>query len=354
MTLHYQYLLPRTAGTPARQLDDLCAQLQPLCSGGRAPVAARLYFSDLLNQAPAYMAHALRRTLEAGFVSLIEQPPLHPGCKMALLIATAPAGTFTAGGTPTCRLIRDDDGITHLYQTERLTPDEARPLSAAEQTELLFARHISRLRELGLNLCDHCHRTWIYVRDIDRHYAGAVTGRNRVFAREGLTADTHFIASTGIGGEGPCAEAAVCMDFYAASAHTGIRYLKAPDYLNPTAEYGVAFERGTLLCLPHERHAYISGTASIDRHGQILYPTDVGRQTDRLFLNISQLLAEAGMTLHDAAYLTVYLRDVADYADTARYMAAHFPHTPYLITLARVCRPGWLIEVECHARQAAG
>lgn len=348
MTLHYHYWKARTAGTLTEQLDDILARIsRHFGTATNELIAARVFFSDLQNQQQPFATHALGNLLRRGFLSLIEQPPLD-GSKIAVLTASAADAEHT-GGTPSRRMVHDADGIIHFYQSERLTPDEARGLTARQQTELLFERHIGWLHEHGLNLRDHCHRTWIYVRDIDRHYAGVVAGRNRVFAREGLTADTHFIASTGIGGEGPCAEAAVCIDFYATSAHSGIRYLKASDYLNPTAEYGVAFERGTLLCLPRQRHALISGTASIDCHGRILHPTDVTRQTDRLFLNIGKLLEEADMTLADAAYLTVYLRDVADYAATARYMAEHFPHTPYLITLARVCRPGWLIEVECHA-----
>ena len=346
MILQYQYLKPRPGGLAA-QLDDLAAQLDRLTEGGRQVVAARVYFSDLQNQADTYAAHALSRRLDEGFVSLIEQPPLD-GTKICVLVASAPKGSFSTEGTPDRRVVRED-GCIHLYQRARLTPDEARGLSVEEQTERLFERHTGWLREWGLNLKDHCHRTWIYVRDIDHNYAGVVSGRNHVFDREGLTTDTHFIASTGIGGDGPHAEAAVCIDFYSTSAHSGIQYLQALDYLNPTAEYGVAFERGTLLHLPEQTHGFISGTASIDRHGRILYPTSVEQQTERLFLNISRLLEDGGMTLEDAAYFTVYLRDVADYAATARYMQQHYPHTPWFISLARVCRPGWLIEVECHS-----
>ena len=41
-------------------------------------------------------------------------------------------------------------------------------------------------------------------------------------------------------------------------------YLKALDHLNPTHEYGVAFERGTRVSLPGKYQYFISGTASIN------------------------------------------------------------------------------------------
>ena len=78
----------------------------------------------------------------------------------------------------------------------------------------------------------------------------------------------------------------------------------------------------------------------------VFHRGDVVKQADRLFTNISKLLEDDGATLADMAYYIVYLRDVADAATISRYMAERYPHTPYLITEARVCRPEWLIEVE--------
>ena len=115
----------------------------------------------------------------------------------------------------------------------------------------------------------HLVRTWIYVADIDVNYSGVVKARNDIFAREGLTADTHFIASTGIGGRTDCRTACVAIDFltYPHIQESDKKYLKALTHLNPTHEYGVAFERGTRLQLPSSLLYYISGTASIDNKG---------------------------------------------------------------------------------------
>ena len=46
---------------------------------------------------------------------------------------------------------------------------------------------------------------------------------------------------------------------------------------------------------------------------------------------------------------TIYcdLRDPADYPVVKAMYDERFPHTPKVITLAPVCRPGWLIEMEC-------
>ena len=97
------------------------------------------------------------------------------------------------------------------------------------------------------------------------------------------------------------------------------------------------------------RRVFISGTASIDNRGNIVHVGDIRGQVERMWENIEALLAEAGCTFDDVAEMTVYLRDVADYPVVASLMAGRFPHTPYIIVNAPVCRPGWLIETECIA-----
>lgn len=138
--------------------------------------------------------------------------------------------------------------------------------------------------------------------------------RNEVFEREGLTADTHFIASTGIGGASELRHALVAMDFFSAGGlddgQTG--YLRALDYLSPTNEYGVAFERGVWADIADGRHFFVSGTASIDKHGDSLHRGEVLTQAGRLFLNMEKLLESGGGDLSKVRYFIVYLRDVAE------------------------------------------
>ena len=131
------------------------------------------------------------------------------------------------------------------------------------------------------------------------------------------------------------------------------RYLYAATHLNRTSEYGVTFERGTLLQFGDRNHALISGTASINNKGEVVHVGDVEKQTFRMWENVEALLAEAGMTMDDAAQLIVYLRDTADYETVSRLFREKYPDIPTVFTLAPVCRPAWLIEMECIAIREA-
>ena len=61
------------------------------------------------------------------------------------------------------------------------------------------------------------------------------------------------------------------------------------------------------------RHVLISGTASINNKGEIKYPKNIVKQTERMWANIEALLEEADCTYQDVCQMIVYLRDNSDY-----------------------------------------
>lgn len=338
----YTLLRPTVQGAFSNLLADLNTQLTSYLANeqhaGRQLQYTKVFLSDAQNQQPELEASALYAShLSQHALSIVEQPPLD-GTKISLLVKTS-------GGEP-----------SFLFHSFRLSNDEARGTSSYLQTMSLFEHYLHAIDGLGdVTMLHNLLRTWIYVADIDVNYAGVVKARNDVFAMRGLTTDTHFVASTGIGGYSGTRHATVAMDFltYPGISDDDVLYLSAPDHLNATSEYGVAFERGTRLSLPGGlQRFFISGTASIDHHGEVLHRGDVLRQADRLLENIGALLAKGGATLKDAKYFIVYLRDLSDYTAIASYMARRFPHTPHILVQAKVCRPEWLIEMECIAEKA--
>ncbi|MGM9694087.1 MAG: Rid family hydrolase [Alloprevotella sp.] len=358
----FHILLPRTQGSFLGQCDDLLLQFENLLKKDVGTLErllqARFYLSDASNQKAALESHRLFELLRAsGVASTVEQPPLHPGVKVALLLWLLPEPALWREIIETpegqCAQI-EAEGLTYVVQSVRPTAESAATASAELQMEQAFRKHIETLDACGMNLKNHCQRTWIYVRDVDRNYAGVVAARNHVFEKQGLTPATHFIASTGIGGATANPNSLVAADFFSVKGLKGeqVKYMQALEYLNPTHEYGVAFERGTRLDLPSGSLYLVSGTASIDKDGQCVHRGDVLTQTGRLFLNIEKLLDSTGAALSDIQYIIVYLRDVADYPQVQQYLCLRFPGLPCLITEARVCRPEWLIEVECMAFRA--
>ena len=177
---------------------------------------------------------------------------------------------------------------------------------------------------------------------------------NECTLTQGLTPETHYISSTGIGGRVADSKVFATMDAYAVKGLLPgqMTYLYALDHMNRTSEYGVSFERATQIDYGDRRHVFVSGTASIDNQGQVVWPRDIKRQVKRMWENVEALLKEAEMNFNDITFALVYLRDPSDYAVVSALFQKQFPNTPHLLLHAPVCRPGWLIEMECMAVKA--
>lgn len=331
--------------TYAEQIESLQAAYDHLISEeipGAVAVLKRYFLSDAANQANMLLASQIERSDCA--LSIIEQPPLD-GTKVALWV-------YLLTGVKTRTLPYGDYEATHGSYRHIWSASNCNKASKSEyQTRLLLNDYVMRLAEQDCSLAQNCIRTWFFVQNVDVNYSGVVKARNEVFLTQGLTEHTHFIASTGIAGRHADPEVLVQMDAYAVDGlqPEQIHYLYAPTHLNPTYEYGVSFERGTYIDYGDRRQVFISGTASINNRGEIMYPGDIRRQTQRMWENVETLLAEADCTFEHVGHLIVYLRDIADYAVVREMFEERFPNIPKVYLQAPVCRPGWLVEMECMA-----
>ena len=308
----------------------------------------RFHLSDVTNQSPAlYRLLAGRNS----FISVVGQSPAN-GSRLALEAWHVPG-------------IRKEKVKEHAFccQLENYKPllsegeDQPSLEGSYEQTAGEFASLESLLGEYGTTIASSVARTWLYCRDVDNNYKGLVLARNACFDRIGLTADTHFIASTGIEGQSERPSRLVKMDSlsYPGIEESQYIYLDALEMLSPTALYGVRFERGTRVVFGDRSHYLISGTASIDKEGVVLYEKDVRSQTKRVLDNVEALMAEGGSSLKDLKLATVYLRTAADYPIVKEELCKRLPEgMPFVILLAPVCRPAWLVEMECIGVNSAG
>ena len=326
----------------ARQLEAVMNAYNCLLS--RLPEAhavfKRYFLSDAANQADDIIVADVTDCAK----SIIQQAPLD-GTKVALWVwlMTGVQTSLTKSG-----LYEAAHGqFRHLWNASA----HNMAANSEYQTRLLFNEYNMQLLQEECTLEANCIRTWLFVNDVDLNYGGVVRARNQFFFTQGLTVHTHFIASTGIGGRQQDPNVLSQMDNYAIAGiqKEQIHYLYAPTHLNRTSDYGVSFERGTYIDYADRRHVLISGTASINNKGEIMYPKDIVKQTHRMWENVEALLKEAECTYDDVTEMVVYLRDVADYELVKEMYEERFHDKSYVIVLAPVCRPGWLVEMECMA-----
>jgi len=132
----------------------------------------------------------------------------------------------------------------------------------------------------------------------------------------------------------------------------------APHVINEAYNYQrpSSFSRALRLDLGEYKVLLISGTASVNEHGQPEHIGDFKAQLWRTYVNITNLLAAEGMTWHDIVRTTNYLRDIErDYAEfnkirTTFYNWMNLDPLPASTGIqARLCWETLLVEIEAYA-----
>jgi enamine deaminase RidA (YjgF/YER057c/UK114 family) len=317
-------------------------------------VTKRFFSSDLINHYDEIINYKKRHITDF-FMSVTEQPPAS-NVKVALLgmcLSNIKSGSK----------VRDDkifyfdttSGIRHIFAEHLIDSSADEHSDSEKQTKNIFRYLGEKLSEFNTTIEESVLRTWIYAPHVDADYPGIVKARKELFDSINLTKDTHYIASTGIQGGSGSRFARVCMDAYAVIGvnQKKVRYIQAPEYLCPTYIYGVTFERATAIVLGKSDFLFISGTASIDKTGEIVHPGNIVKQTGRTLLNITALLNSGGFRKEDLSSFIIYLRDSADYGFVKPLIDQYAENLPAIYVKAPVCRPGWLIEIEATAAKIA-
>ena len=304
------------------------------------PVLLRFFLSDVMNQIDSFRERTSSLSCP---VSLVQQSPLS-GAKVGLWVYANALPQVAKDGEV---WIQPSGSYTHLWQTQLVGEGK----DTYQLTDTIFNDISSSLAMHHFNLKDHCIRTWLYVNNVDYNYAQVVEARKVNFEKNGMTQATHYIASTGIEGKWFDAKQSIFADAYSVGGlqQKQIAFLRASDYMNPTYEYGVTFERATSVEYGDRKHVFVSGTASIDNKGTILHRGDILKQMERAMVNVNALLVEAECQLTDIAQMIVYVRDLSDNAAVTAYFNEHYAAVPRILVHAAVCRPGWLVEIECIA-----
>ncbi len=316
-------------------------------------VFSRFYISDIANQKEVLRDSKIFDAMRHGAVSVIQQCPVYGGDVSLLMYHVRrdhepldkTIMTYDRENRRNGALIRGN----HYDMLWTANFYGIGPFDSYQQTNEIFDSFSGILEDNGMNLLDNAIRTWVYVRDVDNHYKGMVDSRREFFAKHGLTKETRYIASTGIEGFSREVNSLVAFDAYALKnlKPEQIVRMEALENLSPTIVYGVTFERGTRVRFGDRSHLHISGTASIDKKGDILHVGDVRRQTGRTLENINALLEPHGAQLKDMAYIICYVRNMKDRDKVREILEKEIPRNiPLLILEGAVCRPAWLVELE--------
>ena len=97
---------------------------------------------------------------------------------------------------------------------------------------------------------------------------------------------------------------------------------------------------------------FLSGQAAIDAHGAIVGAGDFAAQAEQVFANLAQVLEAAGSGLDKVIKVTIYLTDMARFADIVELRGRYFS-PPYpadtIVEVAALALPELMIAIEAVA-----
>jgi enamine deaminase RidA (YjgF/YER057c/UK114 family) len=217
-------------------------------------------------------------------------------------------------------------------------------------------------------------RTWLYLGDIvglegempryqKLNLARSDFYRNRSFVGDcsrGGTAGVCYPASTGIGADNrdvmmSCEALATERSDVVRLPLENPRQIAAHDYDHRYGPQSPKFSRAMAIIHDGTAGVFVSGTASII-DSESHHIGDIAGQTRETLDNIAALISEdnfrrhgqagLGATLDDMAMLRVYIKRREDYAVARSICASRLHDLPVIYTVADMCRPELLVEIE--------
>jgi len=107
------------------------------------------------------------------------------------------------------------------------------------------------------------------------------------------------------------------------------------------------------VSVANARLIFVSGMLGRDAAGRIVGPGDIRAQTHQTLRNIQAVLETDGATLADVIKVTVYIRDMSQFAAIhevrAQYFKADRLPASTMVEISRFTEPDALIEIEAVA-----
>lgn len=245
--------------------------------------------------------------------------------------------------------VYEDDWARYAAMT--LLPGE-HAHSGYEQAADVFNRMHEVLLSLGHgfeNGFRKVFRTWLFANDILSWYDQLNKARNEFFTKHDIF--NHLVpASTGIGaanyhGRAMAVQALAAVEL---NPDTVIAPGKSPLQC-PALDYKSSFSRAMKILTPDHERLYISGTASIDEHGNTVNLGDTPAQIELTMKVVEAILDHAGMDFANTVTAITYFKHPRDYHLFDEYCSEKALNLPHIKLHADVCRDDLLFEIELDA-----
>ena len=110
--------------------------------------------------------------------------------------------------------------------------------------------------------------------------------------------------------------------------------------------------RGYSRAVVVEDHIYISGTTSVDKKGEVVFPNEPYEQTKYVILKIKEILTTQGFAMSDVVRTRLYVTNINkwdEYAKAHREFFESIRPAYSIVQVSRLTDPRLVIEIEVDA-----
>jgi 2-iminobutanoate/2-iminopropanoate deaminase len=107
---------------------------------------------------------------------------------------------------------------------------------------------------------------------------------------------------------------------------------------------------GYSLAVKADKTVYLAGLVARDEKGNLVGKGDIEAQLDQIYANMKKILEEAGSSMKDVVYYTIYTKEIRQYHDgNKRFADKYFGKGVYppatLLQVSSLAPPDALVEI---------
>ena len=200
------------------------------------------------------------------------------------------------------------------------------------------------------------YRFWNFIMDIDGNYPAFNKVRDAYFKKNSIL---KFSAATGIEAEiGREKRINLGLEAIRPKESSLFRWetvssdmqSEAYDYLREVSGLlsGPKFSRAVVLDFPaaSQKKIYISGTSSVNRKGESIFPNDMEKNVEYVLQSFGHLLEKNGFSWNDLVSVYVYCKNKKAFEAFEKAYSSKKFNFSYNLAFTNICRGNFLFEIE--------
>lgn len=123
------------------------------------------------------------------------------------------------------------------------------------------------------------------------------------------------------------------------------KYLCPDDFTQKTG----AYSHGISVDLGKYKMIFVTGQIAMDKWGKPVAPKNISKQTEFVFNNIEEILAQDNATFHDVVKAVIYITDMSKFSEVSKIRNKYFAESRPVSTLVEInktVKEGCDVEIE--------